>query len=77
MCRNDSRDAEARIEPKSGKKSEPIAADASILIASVSLLHLTITYSESVLIVILVAGSKLRGFEDNREPTLNRDLHIP
>jgi hypothetical protein len=68
--------AEARIEPKSGRKSEPIAADTSILIASVLHRHLTIKYSESVLIVILVTGSILREFEVHRELTLNRNLHI-
>jgi hypothetical protein len=56
-------DAEARIEPKPGKKSKPIAHDRSIFIALVSLCHLPIRDSEAMLLVIIVTDSKLGGFE--------------
>jgi hypothetical protein len=58
VWRNDSWDAEARTEPKPEKKSKPIAHDISILIASVSLRHMSIRYSEAILLVIIVTDSK-------------------
>jgi hypothetical protein len=48
------------------ERSKPIAPDRAILIASVSFRLLPIKYSESLLIVIIVTGSKLRGFERKR-----------
>jgi hypothetical protein len=76
VWRNDFRDAEARIEPKPGKKNKAVAHDRSILIASVSLRVLPIRYSEGMLMVIIVTDSKLGGFEDSIEQAVNHNLQI-